>query len=782
MAFVSRGEVFVASVKSGLTKRLTRSAEQERSLSWAPDGQALYYAAERPNSWNIYRTVLARKDEKRFSRATLLKEEALLVSAAETFQPVVSPDGKHLAYIHNRDSIRVLDLNTLKTRVIVPGRKNYSYSDGDIRFDWSPDSRWLAFTYLANKRWLEDVGIAQIETGKISNISLSGYSESNPHWSADGQSLLFHSDRYGRRNHGSWGSDTDIMAFYLNKKGYQRSLLNEEDFELLLEEEREKEKEQKEGEKENEAKAAKKQKKGKGKTKAKNTQDKPQAKSEKVTKPITIDMTNREFRIKRMTIHSAPMGDFVMSQDGEALIYFAQVEKKWDLWLSHKRKSLTKKFLALGDARPGSLQLSADGKLLFVGRDNGRMEKVTLGGSLSGKGVPSRKPVSYSGDMQVDGYAERNYLFEHVWRQAQKKFYDPKLHGVDWDLLKTNYQAFLKSITNNHDFADLLSELLGELNASHTGSGYRDRGRGIQTAALGCLYDQAYEGPGLKIAHVLQRSPMDKVGSKIKQGVVITHMNGMELKASVNPVLALNGQVGKRMRLRLSNGDKKHWEEVIKPISLGAERQLLYARWIKTRKKLVNAMSKGRVGYVHVRSMGDSSFRTVYRETLGVNSDKEALIVDTRFNGGGWLHEDLLAFLSGKDYLHFVPRGKKFGDMGAEPFSRWTRPVVVVQSEGNYSDAHIFPYAFKKLKIGKLIGTPVAGTGTAVWWETLIDKSLYFGIPQVGMVTEKGGYLENQELQPDILVINGPNSMNAGRDLQLERSIQELLGQINRKK
>jgi len=135
-------------------------------------------------------------------------------------------------------------------------------------------------------------------------------------------------------------------------------------------------------------------------------------------------------------------------------------------------------------------------------------------------------------------------------------------------------------------------------------------------------------------------------------------------------------------------------------------------------------------------------------------------------------------FLGAKQYATFVPRGKKRGSMGGDPWNRWTRPVVVVQNESNYSDAHIFPYAFKELGIGKLIGTPVAGTGTAVWWERQIDPTLVFGIPQVGFVTPDGKYLENTELQPDVLVVNDPGSRARGDDPQLQKAVEVLLAAL----
>ena len=169
--------------------------------------------------------------------------------------------------------------------------------------------------------------------------------------------------------------------------------------------------------------------------------------------------------------------------------------------------------------------------------------------------------------------------------------------------------------------------------------------------------------------------------------------------------------------------------------------------------------------------MNDASFRKVYDDALGKHYAKEGLIVDTRFNGGGWLHDDLATFLNGEVYMDFRPRGQ---NIGSEPQFKWTKPSVVVMSESNYSDAHMFPVTYRAMGIGKLIGMPVPGTGTAVWWERLQNGS-WFGIPMVGILDRNGEYLENQQLEPDIKVALDPSIVITGRDQQLEAAVTELL-------
>jgi len=403
-------------------------------------------------------------------------------------------------------------------------------------------------------------------------------------------------------------------------------------------------------------------------------------------------------------------------------------------------------------------------KLYFLTRG-----KIAQVGVKDGK----KKMIGMKGEMVLNEAAEREYLFEHIWRQVEKKFYKVDLHEVKWDFYKTEYARILPSINNNYDFAEMLSEMLGELNASHTGARFRNQmENGDRTAALGVFYDLSHKGNGLKIKEIMHKSPLGKSSSKITAGTIIEQIDGQEIAANTNPYRLLNRKSNKNMLLALFDpATGKRWEETIKPISLGKEGQLRYERWVRNCREIVEKESGGKIGYVHVRSMNDQSYRTVYEEVLGKNHSKKALIVDTRFNGGGWLHDDLATFLMGKKYMTFMPRGQ---NLGSEPQFKWSKPSIVVMGEGNYSDAHMFPYTYRALGVGKLVGMPVPGTGTAVWWERL-QNGMVFGIPQVGMVGEDGKYLENQQLEPDIKVKNDPGKVSKGQDQQLKAAVKELL-------
>ncbi len=745
VAFVVRGEVFVASTNEGTTRRITSTPQQERSVSFSPDGRSILYAGERDGSWNVYQTTIRREEEPYFFNATVLDEEALIQTPAEEFQPAYSPDGKEVAYLEERTALKVLNLATKESRLIVPGDRNYSYSDGDQHYAWSPDSKWFLVEFLQPNQWTSQAGLVSASgDSEIINLSKSGYGNYSPRWMMDGKMMMWVSDRDGMKNHGSWGGELDIYAMFFTQEAYDRFRLSEEEFEILKEQEEETEEDEEK-------------------------EEKNDKKEEEEIGPLEFDLNDIEDRKVRLSRHSSDLADAWVSQDGEKLFYLAKFEKGYDLWQTENRSRETKILAKLNAESAGDLRMDQQEKYLFL-RADGQIHRIEI---ESGE----KKTLGISGEMYVDEAAERAYLFEHVWRQVDKKFYLKDLHQVEWDYYKESYERFLPHLDNKADFAEMLSELLGELNASHTGARYRpENSEGDQTAALGVFFDPEYRGEGMKIAEVMEKSPVVKEGTRIEPGVIIEAIDGQSIADSVNYYALLNRQTGDNTLLSLYDpATEKRWEEVVKPISLGAENELRYDRWVDRCRSIVDSLSGGRIGYVHVRGMNDQSYRTVYEEVLGENANKEALVVDTRFNGGGWLHDDLATFLAGTEYITFMPRGQ---NLGSEPQFKWKRPSVVVMSESNYSDAHMFPYAYKQLGIGKLVGMPVPGTGTAVWWERLHTGDLIFGIPQVGMLGTDGKFLENNQLEPDIQVPNEPGKVNRGIDQQLAAAVRELLDQL----
>lgn len=763
VAFVLRGDVYVTSVEYKTTRQITNTPCQERDIDFAPDGRTLVYASERNGLWQLYTSTLVRKDEKLFTYATELKEERLTNSDAVSFQPQYSPDGKEVAFLENRSAIRVINLKTKAVRTVMDGKYQYSYSDGDQWFRWSPDSKWILSDYIGVGGWNnKDVVLLNADgKGEKVNLTQSGYSDGRAKWVLDGKAMIWTSDRAGYRSHGSWGSEDDTYIMFFDAEAYDRFLMSKEETALLEEAEKAEKAEEEKAEKKKDGKndKDKKDKKDAGKD------------TEKKVETLKFDLENRFDRIVRLTVNSSRMADALLTPKGDILYYLSAVEDGYDLWEHNLKENTTKVLLKKVGA--GALQPDKDGKNIFLCAHDG-MKKIEIEGSKI-------TPIAFEAFFDYRPYGEREYIFDHAWRQVDDKFYVPNLHGADWAGYKETYKRFLPHISNNYDFAEMLSEMLGELNGSHTGARYYASGATLPTATLGVFYDETYTGDGLKIKEIIAQSPLTKKKTDVCPGCIIEKVDGVTIKASADYFPLFEGKAGRKVVLSVYNpATGKRFEETLKPISYAAQNELLYKRWVENCRKKVEELSGGRIGYVHIKAMDSQSFRKIYSDLLSErNRAKEAVVVDTRHNGGGWLHDDVVTLLSGKEYQQFVPRSQY---IGSDPYNKWLKPSCMLVCEDNYSNAHGTPFVYKTLGIGKLIGTPIAGTMTAVWWERQIDPSIVFGIPQVGCRDMQGNYLENQTLQPNILVYNAPEATLKGDDTQLKAAVDCLLKQLAEKK
>ena len=753
IGFVMHGDVYVTSIEYRTTKQITNTPEQERYIDFSPDGRTIIYDSERNGVWQIYATTIKNKDDKQFAYATELVEERLTQSDQTSFQPKFSPDGKQIAFWENRGSLRVMDAKGKNVKTAMDGKFVYSYSDGDIDFTWSPDSKWLLSSYIGVGGWNNsDIALVNASgNGEIHNLTESGYNESNAKWVLDGKAMLFCSDRAGYRSHGSWGAEYDAYLMFFDLEAYERYRMNKEERALAKENmtEKEKKKEEKKEEKE------------------KKEMEKPEAKE---MEPLKFDLENCRDRIVRLTVTPSFLGDILLDKDGENIYYNVAFEKGMDLW--HRDLMTGNTELLIKNVGNGEMMFDKSYKEIYLAADGG-IKKVTP----QSKAV---KNIEFEAQFNYQPYKERAYMFDHVWRQVKDKFYDKNIHGVDWEGYRKTYERFLPYINNNHDFQEMLSEMLGELNASHTGARYSGSWASLQTASLGLFFDEDYTGDGLKIAEVIKGSEIACKQTDVKSGCIIEKIDGTEIKAGMDYFPLLDGKIGKPVRLTIRPKSGRSFDVTTKGMSMNAVDDLLYKRWVDRNRQLVDSLSGGRLAYVHVKAMNSESFRTVYRELLSdKNRNREAVIVDDRHNGGGWLHDDLCTLLNGKEYQNFMPRGNY---IGRDPFNKWTKPSCVLICEDDYSNGHGFPMVYKTLGIGKLIGTPVAGTMTAVWWETMIDNTMVFGIPQVGCMTLDGKYAENTQLNPDITVYNTPEDFLNGNDRQLKAAIEEMMKQIGEKK
>ena len=745
VAFISRGEVFVASTEYNTVKQITNTAAAEADVVFSPDGKKLAYASERDGIWNIFTAELTRKEDINFPNATVVKEKALFENnTVDRRAPEYSPDGKELAYIEGRDKLMVMDLSSGKTRQITDGSLCFS-TYGSFGYSWSPDGKWFTLSCSARNHYpYDDICIISSKGGEpLHNLTESGYTDGSPQWVLGGNAILFESERYGMRNHASWGTLNDVMIIFLNRKAY-------EDFKMT--------KQQKELQKEIEKLSEK------GKKYDEDKKDEKKSGKKKV-EDIVVELEDIDNRIVRLTPSSCNLGYAALSKDGTSLYYQASYEGGMNLWKLDLKSGVPSKI------GPASGRMIWDEKFenLYV-----------LGGRFSKMKAASRslESISVRTEFIMDLAAEREYMFDHVYRQEKERFYNTGMHGVDWEGLTRDYRKFLPYINNNYDFSELLSEYLGELNVSHTGSGYRPYSvsYGSNTANLGVLFDLDWKGDGLKVAEIVKQGPFDTASSELEVGDIILSIDGKDILKDEDYFPLLDRKAGKRTLLTVRKKSGKKIDMVTVPISDSQFSTLLYRRWVKQTAEKVQQLSGGRLGYVHIEGMNDGSFRTVYSDILGRYNHCEGIVIDTRFNGGGRLHEDIEVLFSGQKYLTQEIRGKDACDM---PSRRYNKPSIMIMGEANYSNAHGTPWVYKFKNMGLLVGKPVPGTMTSVNWETLQDPTMYFGIPVVGYRKADGTYLENDQLNPDIDVENTKELVVKGRDEQLEAAVKALLQQID---
>lgn len=735
IAFTSRGEVFVTSVESATTKRISNTPERELDVRFDPDSSAVIYASERDGRWGIYEARRMRSEEPYFFASTSIAERPVVVNDRQNSQPVPSPDGRRLAFIEDFHTLRVLDRESGDVVTLLTDEHIF----GGGQFEWSPDGEWMLFTWSVPGRAARDIGVVRTDgSGEIVNLTQSGFSDSGAQWILDGRGMIWRSNRDGLRAlAATGGGESDIYAMFFTQNAYDEFRLTKE--ELALRREMQGDDDGDEGD------AA-------------------------TGSPAELDFAAARERRARLTIHSSPLAGYLVSKDGESLYYLTRFDGGLDLWATDLRTRETRQVLAL-DARSAHMSWNRSQDRIFLVADGSAA--VVDPASWKRTGIPVR------GEMIVSSQAERVAMFDQMWRRVRDAFYTRSFHGADWSAVRVMYEKFLPHLGNNHEFAELLSEALGELNVSHSGGRFNSSSPSDDaTAALGIFYDQSEAGAaadGIRITEIMRGGPLDRAGLDVQAGAVIEAVDGVALTPAVDLARLLNRKAGDNVLLRIrgatGNGASVR-EVVVQPVTLGAENRLRYERWIEANRRQVEEMSDGRLGYVHVQGMNDRAYRSTFEEVMGRHFDKEGLVVDTRFNPGGDLVADLEMFFSGRRFFDYTTDDRS---SGYEPNFRWTRPTVTLVAEGNYSDGHCFAWAYQEMGIGPLIGMPVPGTCTFGGGQSLLD-GVGYGIPARGVKdTTTGRFLENWQTYPDIEVRNEPGMVDRGRDQQLERAVQELL-------
>lgn len=719
LALVARGDVYVVDAKSGKTRRITATAQAERSVGFSPDGRKLLYASDRQVDWDLFESRIVRASDRGFVEAADIEETVLLDTDTDLLQPLYSPKGGKVAYRDGRNAIKVLDIASGAKVEALPDSATYSYAEGDQSHAWSPDGAYLTTTTgfaLGNP----EVVVIDAATGARHNITVNGFADTAPQFSRDGAMLYWQSDRFSMRQLDSQTATGDVVGAFLSREGADAF--------------------------------------AKG-------------------RPVAagpVDLDGAPDRNMRLTQTTQLIAFVDLSADGSTLNLVALLpQQRYAGYAIDAHTGAARLLFERDAAGDEQFAIAPDGKTLYVS-GSGRLDAYDLGtGAVRAIALDTTAPHDYR--------AEMAYLFDHQWRFVQSKFYDAKMHGVDWPRMRDLYAKHLPHLSHWEDFAELMAELQGELNASHMFSRFNP-GEPYWDAigSLGLYYDQSHVGPGVKIAGVLAGGPADVPDSLLVPGAVIVTVDGVTIGPDADIAPLLNHKAGKTVLLGVAApGSGAIAEQTVTPVTNKEEIALAYRRWIAQRRAIVKALSGGRLGYVHVAAMNDDEMHKVYAELMGRYGDAEGAVVDVRFNTGGLLHDQLVAFLTGNRHSGLVTRNGVA--LGLSPYNRWARPTALVQNAFSYSDGSIFPAYYKREALGPIVGDRVPGTGTAVYTTAQLEPRLEFGVAQLGFRTQEGQFFENTEILPDVLVPTEPSFIAEGRDPQLEAAVNALLDVIDRK-
>ena len=716
MAFVFRGNIFATytNTDDATTRQITNTIAPNEQVSFSPDGSTLVYSTEREGAWNIYFATTKNRRSDFVAEAAIVEKPMLPNSGISRRLPQFSPDGKEVAYIEDK-SLMVFNLKTKKVRCAV----DKSLSNGVTAYCWSPDSKWFALVCNPNAHDSEVCLMRASGEGELLNITQSGYAEASPRWVMEGNALLFQTTRNGSYTHSRvGGSKTDaVMIVFLNRAAeerFRKTRRTKENCMMLPASERGKE--------------------------------------------LVVEMDGISQRIISMT-DSGNWGDTVF--DSENRYFYATSNGK----LYRHNLVTNEKFWYKGNAGSRLKWNDADKTLYMLG---------------------SRKVVNHSNEIKripiegmttVDREADRLYMFEHIYWIYKERFYVVDMHGIDWKMYHEAYRPFMKHINNNFDFAEMVSELVGEANVSHTGLFYNPpkSKRHDSTGELGLFLDWNHKGDGLKVDEIIARGPFDRSDTQLEVGDIITKIGESKITAGMDYYPLLNHKANTDLSVTIRKASGKEIVEVVRPITRKVLDKLLYNRWVKRSEQEVARLSNGRLGYLHIEVMQHPNYRDTYMKLFGSYGKAEGVVIDVRYNKGGRLHRELARLFGGVQYMHTDIRGVSGNE---NPTQQYNRPTIMLANEANYSNGFGTPYTYSTLKLGSLVGMPIPGTMTAVFKHKLRDKSLTFWIPTIGYRNREGKYLENIPLEPDIKVENKKEDVMQGRDEQLEVAVKTLLEQL----
>ncbi len=741
IALAVRGDIYVTEndKDKNLTVNLTKSPSREENPQWVNDS-TIVFVSDEAGQFDIYAVASSDKEQTNIFRSLKHKVERITSTDQDESELTVSPDGMMIAFLRGNGQLISAKID-----------KGGKLSDEKILSDdwagaedisWSPDSKWLAYSkadlYFNNEIYIQ----AADSSHEPVNVSMHPAMDTQPFWSPDGSKLGFVSERNNR--------SADIWFVWLKKADWEKT---QQDWE--------------ETEKPNDEKKDK--------------------KDSAEVKEVQIDFPDIYKRLVQVTSMPGDERNVVISADGETFYFTAPYSsgkaKKLDYSLySIKWDGKDFESIIKGSDAYSSLEPDKKVKNLYLFKGDGKLVKVDLD-------KKKEEGLSYSAKMQINYTTEREQIFEESWRMIRDGFYDPGFNGHDWDSIKVKYKPWVMAASTSRDFRYMFNIMLGQINASHMGMYGSDREE-TQKEVTGLLGIEIKNADGgILVDRIIPESPADKTESKLFVGDVITKVNSEPVGGNVNFYSKFVNTADERMLLEVKSADGKTREVIIRPVS--NIKDLLYNEWVQDRKKLTDEYSGGRIGYIHIKAMGWDSFEEFERELQATGYGKDGIVVDVRYNGGGWTTDYLMMVLNYKQHAYTIPRGAAdnlakdhlkftgYYPLGERlPYTAWIKPSIAMCNENSYSNAEIFSHAYQTLGIGKLVGKPSFGAVISTGGRSMVDGT-FVRLPGRGWYVKKtGNDMEDEPATPDFIVENTPDYRAKGTDAQLKKAVDELMKQL----
>jgi tricorn protease len=717
-AFVVRGELWAASAKDGGDAfRVTRSQAREAQPAWAPDSTRLAYLSERSGVASVFLYDFASNVETQLTKAAE-------PDAAVRF----SPDGKQLLFVRNQREVRVLDLESRQERMLASGHVRVTARG----LAWSPDGRWVAYLGLSGPSF-RNAYIVPAAGGDSRVVSAVANGNANTlSWSPDGTYLLFSTSQ---RTETGQVVRIDLLP--------RTPRFREDRFRDLF-------------------------------------KDEPRpARAPEPAAAAPVEVVFDDIRTRLSTIATGvDVNAQSISPDGKWLLLTATAEGQTNLYVYSLDEMANEPAVArqlTSTAGPKTdAQFSPDSKDVYF-LEQGRLSVV----AVETRAVRS---IPVTAALTVDFSEEKMEVFQQAWSALRDGFYDDQFHGVDWAAVRRQYAPRIAGARTPAEMRRLLNLMVGELNSSHMGvAAPQAAGGGPTVGKLGLRFDAAeYEASGrFKIAEVIPHGPAD-VTRALRAGEYLVAVDGVRLGSSTNLDRVLSHTVNRRVVIDVSaSPDGTAARPIaVRPISQGAEKNLLYRQWVAQNRAYVERVSGGRLGYVHMIDMSDTALTQLYLDLDADNRAKAGVVVDVRNNNGGFVNVYAIDVLARRGYLQMTPRGLPTAPARTVLGQRsLERPTILVTNQHSLSDAEDFTEGYRTLKLGKVVGEPTSGWIIFTGSVTLIDGTT---VRMPGTrVSDLGG--TNMELVPrpvDVAVTRPVGESLSGRDSQLDAAVKELLQQL----